>query len=127
MDFMTLVTTLVLMLGLGLPVISPLLYMGLRRRRPTFSPWLRYALACLAPPLMVGLCLLLMWLPTYQGQCGGWLGETSPCDFSQYVGEAVFWAAMSLAVPAVVSVVTVTAIHLVLWSKDRRADAGPRA
>jgi hypothetical protein len=34
---------------------------------------------------------------------------------------------MSLAVPAVVSVVTVTAIHLVLWSKDRRADAGPRA
>lgn len=127
MDVMTLVTTLVLMLGLGLPVISPLLYMGLRSRRPTFSPWLRYALACLAPPLMVGLCLLLLWVPTYKGQCGGWLGETSPCDFSQYVGEALLWAVMSLAVPAVVSVVTVTAVHLVLWIKGRRADAGPRA
>ena len=115
-----LIAIVVITLGLGLPVLGPLLFVWLQRHRPALSPWLRLAFACLVPPLLLGLCLVLVWLPSYAGQCGGWLGETSPCRFAQFVGETFYWATLSLAVPAVVSVVTVSAIQIVLWGRARR-------
>jgi hypothetical protein len=57
-------------------------------------------LALIGPSVVAFVGVVLMWLPGCKGQCGGWLGETSPCSgFGQYASETMFWAAMSMAMP----------------------------
>jgi hypothetical protein len=99
-------------------ILATFLIMGLSILTPPFAVWrsvsrqtsgmrtlLGRALALLGP-LAVAYCLLvLLWLPGFNGQCGGWLGETSPCGFRQFAGETMFWAAMTLAVPGILGVV----------------------
>jgi hypothetical protein len=78
----------------------------------------------IAPALLAYLFVILAWLPAYNGQCGGWLGETQPChSFGQYVGETMLWAAMSMALPALGGLllgIAVLALRVL-----RRRDTGP--
>jgi hypothetical protein len=68
---------------------------------PGWPVSLRVTLALVGPAAAAFLFVVLMGLPAYSGQCGGWLGETSPCSgFGQYATETMFWAAMSMAMPA---------------------------
>lgn len=108
--------------SLGLPVFGPLVLVALARRRPAWPAVLRVGMACLLPPVTAGVLVLLAWLPQFDGQCGGWLGETSACGFDRYAMEAVFWAAMSLAVPAIIACVTVLVTALVLATRRRTRD-----
>jgi hypothetical protein len=67
--------------------------------------WLGIVFALIGPFIAAFAIFVLIWLPAYAGQCGGWLGETSPCSgFSQYVSETMFWAAMSMAMPGLLGV-----------------------
>lgn len=89
-------------------------------------PWLATGLAILAPGAIAYVCVVLLWLPAYSGQCGGWLGETSPCrNFVQYVGETMFWAAASMAVPGALGVLLGLAVLASGMIRDRffRRDA----
>lgn len=80
-----------------------------RVRSPGVRPgtfWRGIGLALLGPSVTAYVLLVLAWLPAYSGQCGGWLGETTPCSgFGQYVTESLFWARMSLAVPGLLGIV----------------------
>jgi hypothetical protein len=52
-----------------------------------------------------------MWLPSYSGECGGWLGETSPCSgFGQYAYETMFWVAMGMAMPGLLGMLLGVAV-----------------
>ena len=73
---------------------------SLSRPAAAASTGLRVTLALIGPSVVAFVGVVLMWLPGYKGQCGGWLGETSPCSgFGQYASETMFWAAMSMAMP----------------------------
>ena len=99
-------------------ILATFLIMGLAIQTPPFAVWrsvsrqtsgmralIGRALALLGP-LAVAYCLLvLLWLPGFNGQCGGWLGETSPCGFGQFTRETMDLAAMTLAVPGILGVV----------------------
>ena len=89
-------------------VISVLLVLGppvavwraLSRQASARMAWPLTALALIGPFVAAFVVAVLAWLPAYSGQCGGWLGETSPCSgFGQYATETMFWAAMSMAMP----------------------------
>jgi hypothetical protein len=57
-------------------------------RAAGWTVWHHRALALLGPGVFAFVSVVLLWLPTYSGQCGGWLGETSPCrGFGQFVAE----------------------------------------
>ena len=67
--------------------------------------WLGIVFALIGPFIAVFAICVLIWLPAYAGQCGGWLGETSPCSgFGQFLFETMFWAAMSMAMPGLLGV-----------------------
>lgn len=59
-----------------------------------------YAAALFGPALAAAAALNALWLLSYSGQCGGWLGETQPCGFAQYAGESLYASAMTIAMPA---------------------------
>jgi hypothetical protein len=86
------------------------------------SAWLQTALALIGPFIVVFVLGVLVWLPAYSGRCGGWLGETSPCGFRQYAIETMYWAAISMAIPALMGMllgVVVLIVGLIRRKKSR--------
>lgn len=112
---------LVITVSLSLPAVGPLVLVALARRCTAWPLALRIAAACAGPPLGALALILLVWLPQFAGECGGWLGETEPCGLARYAAEAVFWASMSLAMPALIACVTVTVTALVLAARARES------
>ncbi len=103
---------------MDITMLAPFLIMGLSIRTPPFAVWrsvsrqtsgmhaLQSRALALLGPLALAYCLLvLLWLPGFSGQCGGWLGETSPCGFGQFTRETTALAAMTLAVPGILGIV----------------------
>lgn len=93
---------------------------ALSRQASGWAAWLLPALALIGPFVAAFLFVVLMWLPAYSGQCGGWLGETSPCSgFGQYATETMFWAAMSMALPGLLGMLLGVAVLIVVLISRR--------
>ena len=89
-------TAVLLLLGPPVAVWRARLTPGAGRRR-----WSAPLVSLIAPAALAYLLVVSAWLPAYDGQCGGWLGETQPClGFGQYARETLYWAAMSMGLPA---------------------------
>jgi hypothetical protein len=87
------------------------IWRALSRQASGRAAWLYPALALMGPFVAAFVFVVLMWLPDYSGQCGGWLGETSPCSgFGQYATETMYWAAMSMAMPGLLGMLLGVAI-----------------
>lgn len=96
------------------PAVS--MWFAMSRQAPGKRRWLAMVLALTGPLVAAYLLVVIAWLPFYSGECGGWLGETSPCNgFGQYVTETLYWAAMGLAVPAVVGLGNGVGLLLLRW------------
>ena len=110
-----------------LVLAPPFVIWRMRSRRATgWTVWRHRALALLGPAVVAFVSVVLLWLPSYSGQCGGWLGETSPCSgFGQFVAETTYWAALSLAIPALLGMLLGVAVMVVLMI--RRRVSGPAA
>jgi len=101
----------------GLLVLTPpvAVWRALLRQASGPAAWLYPALALIGPFVAAFVVVVLMWLPAYSGQCGGWLGETSPCrDFGQYATETMFWTAMSMAMPGLLGMLLGVAVLIVV-------------
>jgi len=86
--------------------------------------WPRVGLALIGPFIAAFVFVVLIWLPTYSGQCHPWLGETSPCSgFGQYATETMFWAAMSMAMPGLLGMLLGVAV--LIFGLIRRAVTRP--
>jgi hypothetical protein len=93
---------------------------SLSRPVPGWPESVRVTLALVGPFAAAFLCVVLMWLPAYSGQCGGWLGETSPCSgFGQYASETLYWAAMSMAMPGLLGMLLGVAVLIVVLIRRR--------
>jgi hypothetical protein len=110
------VNTIILLLTLLISVLLVLtppvaVWRSLSRQTSGREAWLYPALALIGPFIAAFVFVVLMWLPAYSGQCGGWLGETSPCSgFGQYASETMFWAAMSMAMPGLLGMLLGVAV-----------------
>jgi hypothetical protein len=76
---MDIVNTAILLLILALPVLLVLtppfaVRHALTRKASGRAAWLLAALALIGPLIASYILLVLVWLPAYSGQCGGWLG-----------------------------------------------------
>ena len=101
---MNVLITLLILLVSGLLIVTPpvAVWRSMTRRRPGHAAWIRPMLALVGPVLACLVLVVLVWLPAYSGQCGGWLGETTPCrSFGEYAADTLFWAVLSLAMPGV--------------------------
>ena len=84
------------------------------------AAWLYPALALIGPSVAAFIFVVLMWLPAYSGQCGGWLGETSPCSgFGEYATETMFWAAVSMVMPSLLGMLLGVCVLIVLLLRHR--------
>ncbi|MCX7326878.1 MAG: hypothetical protein NTW00_01730 [Hyphomicrobiales bacterium] len=108
----TIILLLILMISALLIVAPPVgVWRSLSRQTSGRAAWLYPALALIGPFIAAFVFVVLMWLPAYSGQCGGWLGETSPCSgFGQYASETMFWAAMSMAMPGLLGMLLGVAV-----------------
>ena len=110
----TVMLLLMYVLSVLVVVAPPVVVWRARMRHPAGrAAWLYPALALVGPAITTFVVIVLMWLPAYSGQCGGWLGETSPCRFGQYATETLYWAAMSLAMPGLLGMLLGAAVLLV--------------
>jgi hypothetical protein len=119
-------TVISLLIISGLLILLPPIAMWRSVSRQAFgrAVWFQAALALIGPFIAVFVFVVLVWLPAYSGQCGGWLGETTPCRFGQYATETMFWAAMSMAMPALLGMllgVVVLIVVLIKHGKFRAA------
>lgn len=106
--------------GLLIPVPPLAVWRSGSRRASRGASWPCLLLASFGPSVVAVILIVLVWLPAYTGQCGGWLGETTPCSgFAQYAAETMFWAAMTIAVPGLLGVLLGIAV-MVLGSISRR-------
>jgi hypothetical protein len=113
MDIVNTVILLLVFLISVLLVLTPpvAVWRSLSRQTSGRTAWLYPALALIGPFIAAFVFVVLMWLPAYSGQCGGWLGETSPCSgFGQYASETMFWAAMSMAMPGLLGMLLGVAV-----------------
>ena len=113
MDIANTVILLPIFLISVLLVLTPpvAVWRSLSRQTSGRAAWLYPALALIGPFIAAFVFVVLMWLPAYSGQCGGWLGETSPCSgFGQYASETMFWAAMSMAMPGLLGMLLGVAV-----------------
>lgn len=113
MDIVNNVILLLVFLISVLLVLTPpvAVWRSLSRQTSGRAAWLYPALALIGPFIAAFVFVVLMWLPAYSGQCGGWLGETSPCSgFGQYASETMFWAAMSMAMPGLLGMLLGVAV-----------------
>jgi hypothetical protein len=86
--------------GLLIAIPPVAVWRSLSRQASGPAAWFQPALSLIGPFLATFILVVLMWLPAYSGQCGGWLGETTPCrGFGEYATETLYWAAMSMAMP----------------------------
>jgi hypothetical protein len=102
------VIVLLMLLLSGLLMLGPAVAVGfaIPSRFSGRVRWFRVLLALFGPVVAINLLVVLAWLTTYSGTCGGWLGETSPCSgFGQYVVETLFWAVMATAMPGLAGIV----------------------
>jgi hypothetical protein len=117
-------------MGISLLIIHSLLILlpplavwrALSRRISGRAAWLQRARALIGPFIAAFVLVILVWLPAYSGQCGGWLGETTPCGFGQYATEAAWWAFMSMVMPALLGMllgVVVLVLGLIRSNKSR--------
>lgn len=122
MDIKDAIFLLLTLLINGLLVCAPAvaIWRSFSRRLPERVAWLQAVLALIGPAIAAFVFFVLLWLPDYSGQCGGWLGETSPCSgFGQYATETMFWAAMGLAVPGVLGMLLGAAVLVFLLIRRR--------
>ena len=111
------IVILLLMLGsssflVGAPPLA--VWRVLKAMNPAQAAGLRISVALLGPWLACYTLMVLAWLPAYAGQCGGWLGEATPCaGWWQYAQETLFWAAMGTAVPGALGLLLGGAVVLV--------------
>jgi hypothetical protein len=119
------VNTIILLLTLLISVLLVLtppvaVWRVLSRQASGRAVWLYPALALIGPFVAAFVFVVLTWLPTYSGQCGGWLGETSPCSgFGEYASETMFWAAMSMAMPGLLGMLLGAAVLIVVLIRRR--------
>ena len=104
MHIMDIIIALQIILISGVLLLVPPLavWRAIKRQAKKRAAWIYPMVALLGPFITCFILVALVWLPTYSGQCGGWLGETSPCSFEQYVTETMYWAAISMWVPGFV-------------------------
>ena len=121
-------TILLLMLVISklLVLIPPVaVWRALSRKSSGRAAWLLPALALIGPFIAAFISLVLVWLPAYSGQCGGWLGETSPCSgFGQYAFETMYWAALSMAIPGLLGMLLGVAVLIALLIRRRMSRPG---
>jgi hypothetical protein len=94
------VTALLIIYGLLILLPPVAVWRSVSRQASGRAALFQPALALIGPFIATFVFVVLVWLPGYSGRCGGWLGETTPCGFGQYVIETIFWAAMSMVIPA---------------------------
>jgi hypothetical protein len=125
-SFDTLTLLAVLLVSAVLVVAPPVaVWRACAKRAEGNWGWLGTLFALLAPFLGAYLAVVLLWLPGYQGQCGGWLGEAAPCrGVGQYVAETMVWAALSMAVPGLFGMLVGMAVWVLHWAINRRS-SGP--
>jgi hypothetical protein len=121
MDLGQIMALLILAIFALLIVAPPVaVWRALSRQASGRAAWLLPALALFGPFVAAFVFFVLMWLPAYSGQCGGWLGETSPCsNFGQYATETMFWASMSLAMPGLLGMLLGVAVLIVVLIRRR--------
>ncbi len=104
MHIMDIIIALQIILISGLLLIVPPVaaLRAIKRKDKKRAAWMYPVVALVGPFISCFVGVVLMWLPTFSGQCGGWLGETSPCGFGQYAIETMYWAATSMLVPGLV-------------------------
>jgi hypothetical protein len=107
MHIMDIIIALQIILISGLLLLVPPIAVGraIKRKDKKHAAWIYPVVALVGPFISCFVGVVLMWLPTYSGQCGGWLGETSPCGFGQYATETMYWAVTSMLVPGFVGMV----------------------
>lgn len=89
--------------------------------------WSAPLVSLIAPAALAYLLVVSAWLPAYDGQCGGWLGETQPClGFGQYARETLFWAAMSMGLPALLGLLLGIAVLSLRLLRHRGAGRASR-
>jgi len=120
------VTVISLLIIYGLLILVPpvAVWRSVSRQASGRVAWFRPALALIGPFIASFIFSTLVWLPAYSGRCGGWLGETVPCRFGQYVTETMYWSAISMAMPALFGIllgVVVLIVGLIRRDKSRLA------
>jgi hypothetical protein len=99
----------------ALLVLTPpvAIWRSLSRQTSGRAAWLHPALALLGPFIAAFVVFVLLFLPYYSGQCGGWLGETSPCGFGQYATEQMHWAMMLFILPGLLGMLLGVAVLII--------------
>lgn len=117
----TIILLLTLLISVLLVLTPPVaVWRVLSRQASGRAVWLYPALALIGPFVAAFVFVVLTWLPTYSGQCGGWLGETSPCSgLGEYASETMFWAAMSMAMPGLLGMLLGAAVLIVVLIRRR--------
>ena len=106
---------LILQISWALLVLTPsvAIWRSLSRQTSGRAAWLHSALALLGPFIAAFVVTVPLSLPFYSGQCGGWLGETSPCGFDQYATEQMHWAIMLFVVPGLLGMLLGVAVLII--------------
>lgn len=101
---------------MGLVVLAPAgcVWLASPRLARGIRSWLAAAVAVLGPSVVVYLLVVAGWLFRYDGRCGGWLGETHPCRFSEYAAETLYLAGLILTMPAATGILLGVAVAVVL-------------
>ena len=97
---------------MGWAVLAPPVLVSLASSHPArgMRSWLVMVVAVLRPSLVAYLLVVTGWLFRYDGRCGGWLGETHPCPFSEYAVETLSLAGLILAMPAAAGILLGVAV-----------------
>ena len=123
----TVIPLLIFMIS-GLLVLTPpiAIWCALSQQAKGRAAWLYLTLGLMGPFMAAFVFVVLMWLPAYSGQCGGWLGETSPCsDFGQYATETMYWAAISMAMPGLLGILLgITVLFIILIRRGMSRPSG---
>ena len=122
----TVILLLMLVISKLLVLTPPVaVWRALSRKSSGRAAWLLPALALIGPFIAAFISLVLVWLPSYSGQCGGWLGETSPCSgFGQYAFETMYWAAISMAIPGLLGMLLGVVVLIVVLIRRRMSRPG---
>lgn len=102
------------LMGLLVPAPAALVWIARSRLVSGGRSWLAVAAAVLGPSVVVYLLVVAGWLFRYDGRCGGWLGETHPCRFSEYAAETLYLSGLILAMPAATGILLGVAVAVVL-------------
>jgi hypothetical protein len=124
LDIMGTVISLLIIYGLLILLPPVAVRRSVSRQASGRVAWFQPALALIGPFIAAFVFSVLVWLSAYSGRCGGWLGETTPCRFGQYATETMYWATISMAMPALLGMflgVVVLIVGLIRRDKSRPA------